>query len=282
MKSTPLALLSLAILPLALGAYVHSHAREVAPTVTITARDYALEAPDTLPEGAVTLRLVNQGKEFHHVWIARLEGGHTVDDVLAALKTRQPLPQWIKDAGGPNAPRPEGGDNSATVMLEAGSYIVACLIPSPDGIPHLMKGMVRPLTVVKAARPAAAPEGDVIMTLRDYNFFLSRPLAAGKHVIEVRNEGTQWHEFELVQLAPGKTAHDVIAFIEHAIGTPPGLPIGGVSPLAPGGVSYFHTDLQAGRYALICFLPDRKDGKAHLEHGMVQEFDVGTALAGTR
>jgi hypothetical protein len=271
--------LSLAVLPLALGAYVQSRPRETAPTVTITARDYTLDSPDTLPEGAVTLRLVNQGKEFHHIWIARLEGGRTVDDVLAALKTHGPLPEWVKDAGGPNAPRPEGGENSATVTLVPGNYIVACLIPSADGIPHLMKGMVRPLTVVKTGRPAPAPKGDVIMTLRDYSFFFSRPLTAGTHVIEVRNEGTQWHEFELVQLAPGKTPHDVIAFIEHGLGSPPGLPIGGVSPLMPGGVSWFHADLQPGRYALICFLPDRKDGKQHFDHGMLQEIEVGEELA---
>jgi hypothetical protein len=281
MKPASLALLSLAVLPLALGAYVQSRPRETAPTVTITARDYTLDSPDTLPEGAVTLRLVNQGKEFHHIWIARLEGGRTVDDVLAALKTQGPLPEWVKDAGGPNAPRPEGGENSATVTLVPGNYIVACLIPSADGIPHLMKGMVRPLTVVKTGRPAPAPKGDVIMTLRDYSFFFSRPLTAGTHVIEVRNEGTQWHEFELVQLAPGKTPHDVIAFIEHGLGSPPGLPIGGVSPLMPGGVSWFHADLQPGRYALICFLPDRKDGKQHFEHGMTQEIEVGEALPAT-
>jgi hypothetical protein len=279
MKSASLALLSLAVLPLALGAYVQSRPRETAPTVTITARDYTLDSPDTLPEGAVTLRLVNQGKEFHHIWIARLEGGRTVDDVLAALKTHGPLPEWVKDAGGPNAPRPEGGENSATGTLVPGNYIVACLIPSADGIPHLMKGMVRPLTVVKTGRPAPAPKGDVIMTLRDYSFFFSRPLTAGTHVIEVRNEGTQWHEFELVQLAPGKTPHDVIAFIEHGLGSPPGLPIGGVSPLMPGGVSWFHADLQPGRYALICFLPDRKDGKQHFDHGMLQEIEVGEELA---
>jgi hypothetical protein len=281
MKSGSLTLLSLAALPLALGAYVQSRPRETAPTVTITARDYTLDSPDTLPEGAVTLRLVNQGKEFHHIWIARLEGGRTVEDVLAALKTRSPLPAWVKDAGGPNAPRPEGGENSATVTLVPGNYIVACLIPGPDGIPHLMKGMVRPLTVVKTGRPAPAPEGDVIMTLRDYSFFFSRPLAAGTHVIEVRNEGTQWHEFELVQLAPGKTPQDVIAFIDHGIGSPPGLPIGGVSPLMPGGVSWFHADLKPGRYALICFLPDRKDGKQHFEHGMMREIEVGEGLAAT-
>ena len=41
-----------------------------------------------------------------------------------------------------------------------------------------------------------------------------------------------------------------------------------------------HVDLQPGRYGLICFLPDRKDGKQHFEHGMVQEFEVGSSLAG--
>ncbi len=278
MKTSPLALRSFALLPLALGAYVGSQAPE-APTVTITAQDYALRMPDTLAEGAVTLRLVNQGKEFHHVWIARLEGGHTVDDVLAALRSRGPLPAWVKDAGGPNAPRPEGGENSATVLLTPGTYVVACLIPGPDGIPHLMKGMIRPLTVVATARPAVPPASDVLMTLRDYSFFLSRPLTAGRHVIEVRNEGTQWHEFELVQLAPGKTADDVVAFIERGVGTPPGLPIGGVSPLRVGGTSYFHAELQPGRYALICFLPGGKDGRQHFTRGMMQEIEVGEAVA---
>ena len=50
MKSTSLALLSLAALPLALGAYVHGRSDEAAPpTVTVTAHDYQLEMPDTLP-----------------------------------------------------------------------------------------------------------------------------------------------------------------------------------------------------------------------------------------
>lgn len=278
MKPTSLALLGLAALPLVLGAYVQR--REGEPrTLTVTARDYALDLPDTLPEGAVTLRLVNQGKEFHHVWIARLEGGHTMADVQKALERRAGFPEWLRHIGGPNAPRPEGGEASATVVLTPGQYIVACLIPGKDGIPHIMKGMSRALTVVPSSRAARAPEADAVMTLRDYTFFLSRPLTAGRHVIEVRNEGTQWHEFELVQLAPGKSPHDVIAFIERGVGDPPGLPLGGVSPLAAGGTAYVDVDLAPGRYGLICFLPDHEDGKAHFEHGMVQEFTVGEKLA---
>jgi hypothetical protein len=278
MKPTSLALLGLAALPLVLGAYIQRRGAEPR-TLTVTARDYALDLPDTLPEGAVTLRLVNQGKEFHHVWIARLEGGHTMADVQKALESRAGFPEWLTHIGGPNAPRPDGGEASATVILTPGQYVVACLIPSKDGIPHIMKGMSRTLTVVPSSRAARAPAADAVMTLRDYTFFLSRPLSAGPHVIEVRNEGTQWHEFELVQLAPGKSPRDVIAFIERGVGDPPGLPLGGVSPLASGGTAYVDLDLAPGRYGLICFLPDHKDGKAHFEHGMVQEFTVGEKLA---
>jgi hypothetical protein len=79
MKSALAALLSLAAIPLALSP--HASLR----TVTVTAHDFSLRLPDTLPEGPVTLRLVNEGKEFHHVWIARMEGGHEVQDVLQAL-----------------------------------------------------------------------------------------------------------------------------------------------------------------------------------------------------
>ena len=98
-------------------------------------------------------------------------------------------------------------------------------------------------------------------------------------MIEVRNEGTQWHEFELVQLAPGKTPQDVIAFIEQGIGNPPGLPLGGVSPLGRGRDVLHARGSAPGRYGLICFLPDRKDGKQHFQHGMTQEFVVGASLA---
>ena len=36
----------------------------------------------------------------------------------------------------------------------------------------------------------------------------------------------------------------------------------------------FTADLTAGDYGLICFVPDAKDGKMHLEHGMMKNFKV--------
>ncbi|MGH2708938.1 MAG: hypothetical protein ACRDJK_11670, partial [Actinomycetota bacterium] len=280
MKSAQLALLGLAALPLAFGAYAWGRSREApakaVPTITIPAQDFALEAPDTLPEGAVRLRLVNQGKKFHHVWLARLDGGRTLDDVLGALKSHGPMPAWLRDMGGPNAPMPGGGEANATVVLTPGSYLLACLIPSADGVPHLMKGMIRQLTVVETDAPAAAPAGDVTMTLDDYRFTLSRPLAAGRQLIEVRNVGGQSHEVELIKLAPGKNAMDVLAWVEKPVGPPAGFAIGGVSPLARGGVSWFDVVLEPGRYGLLCFLPDAKDGKPHFEHGMANQTKVAS------
>ena len=281
MKTTPLILFGAAVLPLALGAAIggrRANAHTPIPSVTVVATDYALQLPDTLPAGPTMFRLVSRGKEFHHLWIARLEQGRTMDDLLAALRSGGPLPAWVREVGGPNAPAP-GAESNATVVLSAGSYVVACLIPSSDGVPHLMKGMVRPLTVAPAARPAASPVADVTMTLHDYGYTLSAPLAAGHRIIEVRNAGPQGHEVELVRLAPGKTAADVLAWLRDEQGPPPGEPLGGVSPLAPGSVAWFDADLVAGQYALICFLPDSADRKPHYQHGMVDEIEVASAVS---
>jgi uncharacterized cupredoxin-like copper-binding protein len=112
------------------------------------------------------------------------------------------------------------------------------------------------------------------MSLRDFSFVLSGPLASGRRTIEVRNDGDQTHEVELVRLAPGKSVHDVLAWVEKPAGPPPGLPLGGVSPVARGGVASFEVELTPGRYGMICFLPDVGDGKPHHEHGMIREFEV--------
>jgi hypothetical protein len=117
------------------------------------------------------------------------------------------------------------------------------------------------------------------MSLRDYSFVLSSVPSAGRHVFQVRNDGDQTHEVELVQLAPGKSVHDVLAWVEKPAGPPPGMPLGGVSPLSRGGVASFEVELAPGRYGMICFLPDVKDGRPHHEHGMMQEFEVPAALS---
>jgi hypothetical protein len=160
-------------------------------------------------------------------------------------------------------------------VLEEGTYVLGCWVPSPDGVPHIMKGMVRKLTVLPAERVAPTPRPTVTMTLHDYGFALSQPLTPGRHLIEVRNLAEQSHEIELAMLGDGKSPHDLLAWTHKPEGPAPGAAIGGVSPIARGEVAWFEVDLRPGRYALLCFLPDAKDGKPHFAHGMVQELEVG-------
>lgn len=259
------------------GASVNSaDSPKAAPaTVTMTAKDFAFDAPAQIPGGAVTLQIRNSGKEVHQAQLVRLEGGKTGQDLIAAMKTPGPPPAWMKFVGGPNAVAP-GHDVSATSVLEPGQYAYLCLIPSPDGMMHAAKGMMRPFEVTAAPSGAATslPEADFIIKLVDFDFQTSRPLTPGKHAIMVENAGPQAHELVLVKLAPGKTIQDFATWAESMKGPPPATPVGGVGVLETGMRATFAADLTAGDYGLICFVPDAKDGKLHLAHGMMKNLKV--------
>ena len=243
--------------------------------VSIRTRDYAFyEMPDTILAGATHIRLTNDGPDLHHVWLVRLEEGKTVADLMEAMKNAKGgLPAWAVDVGGPNTPVP-GESSSAVLDLEVGNYAAICVIPAKDGVPHVMKGMVRPLTVVANRNAAKLPAPDVILTLNDYSFEFDKPLTAGKHTIRLENAAQQSHEAVLDQIAPGKTVHDVLKWLEKPQGPPPGKPLGGTTGFAQGEVNVITYDFAPGNYGLICFVPDAKDGKPHFVHGMVKEFTV--------
>jgi hypothetical protein len=246
-----------------------------APNVLLVkTRDYAFDAPDSVRAGLTTIRLVtNPGHELHQVGLIRLDSAKTPANLFDAMKSQGPLPKWAVEIAGVNPPAP-GQTAEATVALEPGNYLLVCLVPSPDGVPHIAKGMSRPL-VVTGAHVATTPiAGDVEIKLTDYAFGLSAPLTAGNHVIRVVNRAQQTHEVQVVRLAPGKTAADVARWVEKMDGPPPGEPLSGVAGLGVGESASFPLTLTPGEYALLCFIPDAKDGKPHVAHGMMQQFAV--------
>ena len=254
-------------------------AAPVAPTVvTISAKDFSYEAPDTIQAGAVTLRLVNNGAELHHVQLLKLSDGKSYADLVAGFKAMKPTdapPPWIHDVAGPNSPLPGGGNSQVTESLEPGDYAIVCLIPGTDHVPHMMKGMMKSLTVVPATGAAASlPTADITVSMSDYAWSVTPEITAGKHIIKIENTAAQSHEMFIAALAPGKTAADLAAWAEHMTGPPPAKPIGGISGMAKGGVAYIPVDLAPGEYGLFCFLPDAKDGKPHVAHGMLKQFTV--------
>src|SRR4051812_6628895 len=72
--------------------------------VLVRATDYKFEAPPSISAGATQIRLDNQGREIHHLWVVQLKDGHTFSDFTRAMDSwNSPrMPSWVADVGGPN------------------------------------------------------------------------------------------------------------------------------------------------------------------------------------
>jgi hypothetical protein len=242
-------------------------------SLMIMAQEFTFSAPDTVPAGFTRVGLMNHGAELHHALIVRLDSGHVAGELLDALSKNR-VPAWAVFLGGPNASME--GISETALELKEGNHVVLCVIPSADGVMHVAKGMVKQLTVIAAgAAPTVAPTADLTITLNDYSFSSSAPLTPGKHTIRVDNAAAQPHELVLVRLEPGKTIQEFAEWAEKPQGAPPGTLVGGTSPQGNGITNYVTLDLTPGEYGLVCFVPDVKDGKLHLVHGMIQQFKIG-------
>lgn len=252
-------------------------AREAAGNVVpVTTRDYAFEAPDTLPAGWTTFRLVNHGPEHHHVQVFRVEGVRSSQELLAAMAMLR-LPDWLLPVGGPEGPDARGTPVDATVLLEPGQYLLACRIRSPDGTEHFRKGMVQRLTVGTASAtdaPPPPPPAEITVTLVDYAFGVEGEFLAGHNRVRVENRGPKEHHVAVGRLAPGATLRDAVEY-DPASGEPSPVEfVGGSAGLAPGQVNVIDVALEPGEYVLLCFVPDENDGRPHILHGMARQITV--------
>lgn len=246
----------------------------VSQTVTITAKDYAFEIPsDTIEGGLIEIKFTNSGKEAHFAGLAKAAEGKTFDDIKAVL-TAPPSdtppsgpPPFEEFAGA--ATLDPGGTGNATFNVPAGTYALFCALPSPDGVPHTVKGMIQPLTVTEGIS-AAVPDSVASLAATDFALAGAPPAKAGTAVVGLRNQGKQLHEVNLVELAPDKKLEDMVAWFKAPAGPPPMSFLSGVA-VKPGeqGTSAF--ELKAGsNYAFICAVPDSLAGDfvPHIVKGM--------------
>ena len=245
------------------------------PVIDIMASDYAFDAPDTLPAGLVTVRLMNHGQEPHHAQLLRLNDGVSFEDFAAALQAEgDGALRLVTLTGGPGA-LSTLKTTEVTLDLTPGSYALACFISSPDGVPHLAKGMLKPLTVTPAeAQDVRGPEVSGTMTLRDFSFEMPATVPAGTVSYRVFNAGPQPHELNILKLAPGATAADVLAWQPDQGAPPPFEAVGGMNGLSQGVDDAMTINLQPGEYVAICNIPDPGSGIAHSRLGMIRPFTV--------
>lgn len=269
---------------LAAGATVAERGASFSPrgsnVITVVAHDFAFDLPASIPGGLTTFRLINRGKQAHHLSVMRLDPANTPGDAMAAIIAagHGPRPAWMHSVGGPNAIMP-GAEANATLVLVPGTYLAFCEVPGPDPMPHFMKGMMKGFTVMPASTSAAhtapLPKDDLSVTLSDYDFTFSRPPTSGRHVIAVTNAASQPHMLVMTRFDAGKGMKDFLAWAYNPAGKPaPGEANGGVTEIAPGATVVIEEIFPPGHYGFVCFSPDSKDGKPHFMHGMQKEFTV--------
>jgi len=276
-----LAILAIAIVLSACGSAAASTPADsgaAIPEITIKAADYSFEAPAQIEAGLVKLTLVNDGQEPHHAQLVRLNDGVTLEQFQTALpQGPEAAFSLITAAGGPGVVDP-GLRSQVILELTPGQYVLLCVIPSHDGVPHMAKGLLKPIEVVAHAdhdHPGVSkPKADTVVKLLDFSFVLPSEIKAGKQLWQVVNEGPQPHEILIIKLAEGKTIADVQAFVQSFHGAPPFASVGGFQAINPGESGWLHLDLESGNYAAICYVSDPASGHAHAELGMLLPFTV--------
>jgi hypothetical protein len=231
-------------------------------SITINAYDYFYEAPNPIAAGLTTIKIVNKGKDAHHVWIVKLDEGYAFSDFMSALGPGRTLPKWTTGLGGPEVPTP-GQDQSYTVMLEPGRYAIACILPAMnDHATHMSKGMFLPLTVTKGKPKGAEPKTDATVTSWTEGVELPATLKAGKLLLRVSGLGKSPTGVRVAKLNAGKTAGDAEAWVSAgATGTPPFTFLFGNTPISAGVAAFLPVNFTAGNYVFLATGFDPSSGE---------------------
>jgi hypothetical protein len=244
------------------------------PEVTIMASEYAFEVPKAIEAGLVRIKFHDHGQEVHHVQFVRLNDGVTFEQFTAAMQKGEAEAMSLITFPGGVALIDPGSNASAVINLIAGDYVLLCFVPAPDGVPHVVKGMIASFKVVAGKPNAPEPQADAEVTLLDFSFILPSDIKAGKQIWKVINNGPQLHEINLMKLAEGKTLEDVTTWMQKPAGAPPFANVGGYGALDAKTVGWMDLDLTPGEYVAICHVPDPASGKLHEMLGMVRAFTV--------
>jgi hypothetical protein len=110
---------------------------------TIAAAEYTF-TPTGLKAGTNKIRFQNNGAEWHHLIMARMTPGSTIDDVKTFFRTEEGRPPIEEGNAEETAVIDGRGEEQLTeVELESGSYALLCFIPDrAGGPPHVAKGMI--------------------------------------------------------------------------------------------------------------------------------------------
>lgn len=146
----------------------------------------------------------------------------------------------------------------------AGTLYAGCTAASADDdtVPQLNA----------AAR--AEPVRELAIAAAEYAYRAPDTIPSGLVRLRLVNQGGELHHMQVIRLAPGYRAMDLIGAMPRApLANEWATPVGGPGAIPPGGSSNATLDLVPGEYALICFIP-ADDHVAHFRKGMLRSLVV--------
>jgi hypothetical protein len=113
---------------------------------TVTATEYSFSSSG-LKAGKNKFRFRNGGGQWHHLIVAQIKPGSTIDDVKRLIETEKGPP--LEEQNAVETAVLDGGEEQLTeVDLKPGNYALMCFIPDrAGGPPHVAKGMISGATV---------------------------------------------------------------------------------------------------------------------------------------
>ena len=224
----------------------------------------ALTGPKTIEAGVAEITLKNSTKKDGGLQFIRVEGDHDAKETLAAGNAwgdkGKPLPKWLFLEGGVPGTG-AGKSGSVTQTLKPGKYYAA----------DIESDAVAEVEVTGDGKDEVeAPAATIDAT--EYAFKASG-LKAGKSEVLFDNKGGQPHFVAGVPINEGKSIDDVKTFFKEEKGQPPFSEEEAFDSAVSDGArkQVINVDLKKGKYALVCFVPDRQGGPPHAVKGMISE-----------
>jgi hypothetical protein len=288
MKKSPMLLLA-AIAALALAACGDDDGGDASKDLKLTASEPSggkveIEVPDEVAAGRVSIELKNDGKGDHDAQLIRIEGEHSTEEAARVFDSTgegKPIPEWFRAEGGIGTTK-AGETRTATQVLVPGRYIAFDTEggggPESEGPPNYKRGGLVEFEVTgDAAGDLPASAGPTIRAA-DYSFE-TFDLRSGRNDVVFQNTGREPHHVVAAPIVEGKTIEDVEQALQEEGESDEPPPIdeasGASTAVIDGGRTQIaQLELRPGRYALLCFISDRRGGPPHVARGMIAEATV--------
>ena len=247
--------------------------------VVFRVTDRSIEAPESIPAGLTTIRLVNDGSVRHELTLIRADDGRTADELESQTKRQNWPATWAPPVA---SIRAEAGEsNEFTVRLVPGIFAAVDWSAGSDSIPYSAFGAYTGFEVSESDSAGGAWSQDTVeIGLEDFFFTGIQDLSAGRQNFKILNRSDdQSHALTLVPLDEGQTAAELfenyrsvkfggssIENLERQVG---------IGWIGAGQEIEYSIELAAGNYAVVCLIPDGFPGRPHVNLGMLGQITVG-------